>query len=57
VDKAVLEQKFDGETIYKSFMHVIQKTNDVLATFQFKEMGNVIFDPALGNVAFGSGKD
>lgn len=57
VDKAIVGQKFDGEAIYQSFAHVIQKTNDVLATFQFKEMGNNIFDPAVGNVAFESGKD
>lgn len=50
-------QKFDGESIYQSLLHVIQKTNDILGTFQFKEKGNVAFDPVIGNVAFGSGKD
>ena len=57
VDRSIVEFKNDGETIYQQFFKVINMANIVTSTYPSEEMGQVMFDPSLGNVAFGSGQD
>ena len=57
VDRAVLELKLDGETMYKNFVRVIDRVNVIVDTYAQPDMGDVELNPIKGNVAFGSGKD
>ena len=57
VDRNILELEVDGETMYKSFQRTIDKVNVIISTYESEDMGSLEIDPALGNVAFGSGKD
>lgn len=57
VDRAVLELKLDGESMYKNFVRVIDRVNVIVDTYAAPDMGEVELNPIKGNVAFGSGKD
>ena len=57
VDRAVLELKLDGETMYKNFVRVIDRVNVIVDTYAQPDMGCAELSPVKGNVAFGSGKD
>jgi len=57
MDRAILELKLDGESIYKNFVRVIERVNTVVDTYSQPDMGEVSLNPVKGNVAFGSGKD
>ncbi|MCL4114215.1 UNVERIFIED_CONTAM: hypothetical protein GTU68_063251, partial [Idotea baltica] len=57
IDRSILELKLDGEAMYQSFLRVIDMANVVISTYQSDDMGEILCDPSLGNVAFGSGKD
>lgn len=57
IDRLILEQQVDGETMYKGFVKTIENFNVILATCEHLDMGPLEVHPGLGNVAFGSGKD
>lgn len=57
VDRAVLELKLDGESMYKNFVRVIDRVNVIVDTYAQADMGDAELSPIKGNVAFGSGKD
>jgi elongation factor 2 len=57
VDRAVLELKLDGESMYKNFVRVIDRVNVIVDTYSQPDMGDVELNPVKGNIAFGSGKD
>jgi elongation factor 2 len=57
VDRAVLELKLDGESMYKNFVRVIDRVNVIVDTYTQPDMGDTELSPVKGNVAFGSGKD
>ena len=43
--------------MYQNFLRVIDMANVVVSTYQSEDMGDILVDPSMGNVAFGSGKD
>lgn len=57
IDRSILELKLDGEAMYHSFLRVVDMANVVISTYQSEDMGEILVDPSMGNVAFGSGKD
>ena len=57
IDRSILELKLDGEAMYQNFLRVIDMANVVISTYQSEDMGEIMCDPSIGNVAFGSGKD
>jgi len=57
VDRAVLELKLDGESMYKNFVRVIDRVNVIVETYAQPDMGDCELNPVKGNIAFGSGKD
>ena len=57
VDRALLEQRLDGETLYKNFVKIIEKVNVIVSIYKSEDMGDLNLNPQKGNVAFGSGKD
>jgi elongation factor 2 len=57
IDRSILELKLDGESMYQSFLRVIDMANVVIETYKSEDMGDVQCNPSIGNVAFGSGKD
>ena len=57
IDRSILELKLDGEAMYQNFLRVIDMANVVISTYQSEDMGDIMCDPSIGNVAFGSGKD
>jgi elongation factor 2 len=57
IDRSILELKLDGEAMYQNFLRVIDMANVVISTYQSEDMGEIMCDPSVGNVAFGSGKD
>ena len=57
IDRSILELKLDGEAMYQNFLRVIDMANVVVSTYQSEDMGDILVDPSMGNVAFGSGKD
>lgn len=57
VDRAFLELNLKSEAMYQNFHRVIGKTNVVIDNYYQEDMGDIVLDPVVGNVAFGSGKD
>jgi len=57
IDRSILELKLDGESMYQSFLRVIDMANVVIETYRSEDMGEIQCNPSQGNVAFGSGKD
>ncbi len=55
VDRALLELQLDQESLYTSFLRVIETVNVVIATYFDEAIGSCQVSPELGNVAFGSG--
>lgn len=55
VDRALLELQLDKESLYTSFLRVIESVNVIIATYFDEAIGNCQVSPELGNVAFGSG--
>lgn len=43
--------------MYQSFLRVIDMANVTISTYASEEMGEIMCDPSVGNVAFGSGKE
>jgi len=58
IDRGILELQVDGETMYTTFVKVIENTNVIIATYEtednVKTMGELQVDPSRGTVAFGS---
>jgi len=57
VDRNILELQVDGETMYTNFIRVIDNVNGIISTYEDEKMGPIELHPAVGNVAFGSGKE
>lgn len=57
IDRSILELKLGGEEMYQNFIRVTDMVNVIIDTYQAEDMGSLILDPAIGSVAFGSGKD
>jgi len=57
IDRAILELKHDGETMYQNFVRVIDMVNVILSTYQQEDMGDLLVRPEIGSVSFGSGKE
>ena len=55
VDRALLELQLDKESLYTSFLRVLESVNVIIATYFDEALGNCQVSPDLGNVAFGSG--
>ncbi|XP_045158723.2 elongation factor 2-like [Mercenaria mercenaria] len=57
MDRAVFEVQLTAEEIYQSLSRIIENANVILATYGGEDgvMGDIMLDPAKGNVAFGSG--
>ncbi|CAE7278176.1 unnamed protein product, partial [Symbiodinium microadriaticum] len=55
VDRCILEMQMDVEEIYCRFRSAIENVNVIIATYSDPSMGSLQMDPAIGNVAFGSG--
>ena len=57
VDRGILEQQVDGETIYQNFLRVIENTNVIISTYEFDQGSNessLQVCPTDGTVAFGA---
>lgn len=57
IDRAILEQKHDGETMYQNFIKVVDMVNVIISTYQHEDMGDLLVKPEAGSVSFGSGKE
>lgn len=57
IDRAILELKQDGESMYQGFVKVIDSVNVVIDLYCSEEMGELLCIPDQGSVFFGSGKD
>jgi elongation factor 2 len=55
LDRAFLELQLDPDDAYNTFANIIQQVNANVATFYDEALGDVMVDPSLGTVAFGSG--
>lgn len=55
VDRALLELQLTPESLYTSFLRVIETVNVIIATYYDEAIGNCQVSPELGNIAFGSG--
>lgn len=57
MDRAIFEVQLTTEEIYRSVSRIIESVNVILATYggEAGVMGDIMLDPAKGNVAFGSG--
>lgn len=60
VDRGILEQQVDGETMYQNFLRVIENTNVIISTYEFDSSSNgsptssLQVCPTEGTVAFGA---
>jgi elongation factor 2 len=57
IDRQILELQNDAESMYQNFIRVVDMVNVIVSNYEQPEMGDLILDPARGNVAFGSGKE
>ncbi|NP_001038637.1 elongation factor 2a.2 [Danio rerio] len=58
MDRALLELQLVPEELYQIFQRIVEKVNVTISTYAEDEkgpMGNVMIDPVVGNLAFGSG--
>ena len=55
IDRGIFELQVDGETMYQTFLRVIENTNVIVSTYEFEDMNeSQQVDPTLGTVAFGA---
>lgn len=59
IDRGILEQQVDGETMYQKFLRVIENVNVLIATYEdqdntHEELKDMQIDPIKGTCAFGS---
>jgi len=57
MDRALLELQLDQEDLYQTFQRIVENTNVIIATYgeETGPMGNIMVDPSIGSVGFGSG--
>lgn len=58
MDRALLELQLVPEELYQIFQRIVEKVNMTISTYAEDEKGpmvNVMIDPVVGNLAFGSG--
>uniref|UniRef100_A0A8V1AD37 Elongation factor 2 n=1 Tax=Gallus gallus TaxID=9031 RepID=A0A8V1AD37_CHICK len=58
MDRALLELQLDPEELYQTFQRIVENVNVIISTYGEGEsgpMGNIMIDPVLGTVGFGSG--
>uniref|UniRef100_A0A8C9SVB7 Eukaryotic translation elongation factor 2 n=1 Tax=Scleropages formosus TaxID=113540 RepID=A0A8C9SVB7_SCLFO len=58
MDRALLELQLDPEELYQTFQRIVENVNVIISTYGEGEhgpMGNIMVDPVVGTVGFGSG--
>ncbi|MCQ7632725.1 GTP-binding protein, partial [Salmonella enterica] len=58
MDRALLELQLEPEELYQTFQRIVENVNVIISTYGEGEsgpMGNIMIDPVLGTVGFGSG--
>merc|ERR1712121_95466 len=57
MDRALLELQLEKEDLYQTFQRIVESVNVIIATYADEEgpMGNIMVDPEVGTVGFGSG--
>jgi elongation factor 2 len=57
MDRALLELQLAQEDLYQTFQRIVENTNVIIATYgeETGPMGNIMVDPSIGSVGFGSG--
>ncbi|KAL7976109.1 hypothetical protein Chor_008357 [Crotalus horridus] len=58
MDRALLELQLQPEELYQTFQRIVENVNVIISTYGEGEtgpMGNIMIDPVLGTVGFGSG--
>ena len=58
MDQALLELQLEPEELYQTFQRIVENVNVIISTDGEGEsgpMGNIMIDPVLGAVGFGSG--
>lgn len=57
MDRALLELQLEQEDLYQTFQRIIESINVIIATYASEDgpMGNIMVDPCIGTVGFGSG--
>lgn len=57
IDRCINEYKLEGEALYEIFLNVIDNANAAISIYQSEGIGNIFFDPSMGNVIFGSARN
>ncbi|CAM5144095.1 unnamed protein product [Natator depressus] len=58
MDRALLELQLEPEELYQTFQRIVESVNVIVSTYGEGEtgpMGNIMTDPLIGTVGFGSG--
>ncbi|XP_061538811.1 elongation factor 2-like [Phycodurus eques] len=57
MDRALLELQLEPDDLYKTFQCIIENVNVIISTYGEENgpMGNIMIDPVVGTVGFGSG--
>ncbi|MGH0186815.1 UNVERIFIED_CONTAM: hypothetical protein FKN15_022611 [Acipenser sinensis] len=58
MDRALLELQLEPESLYQTFQRIVENVNVIISTYGEDEggpMGNIMIDPVVGTVGFGSG--
>ncbi|KAH0521510.1 Elongation factor 2 [Microtus ochrogaster] len=58
MDRVLLEPHLEPEELYQTFHRIVENVNVIISTYGKNEsgpMGNILIDPVLGTVGFGSG--
>ncbi|XP_061652436.1 elongation factor 2b [Phyllopteryx taeniolatus] len=58
MDRALLELQLETEELFRTFQRIIENINVIISTYGEDEggpMGNILIDPVIGTVGFGSG--
>ncbi|MFT7818778.1 elongation factor 2-like [Arapaima gigas] len=58
MDRALLELQLVPEELYQTFQRIVENVNVIISTYGEDEggpMGNIMIDPVVGTVGFGSG--
>ncbi|XP_063309949.1 elongation factor 2-like isoform X1 [Pelobates fuscus] len=58
MDRALLELQLEPEQLYLTFQRIVENVNVIISTYGEGEsgpMGNIMVDPVIGTVGFGSG--
>uniref|UniRef100_A0AAX7ULF1 Tr-type G domain-containing protein n=1 Tax=Astatotilapia calliptera TaxID=8154 RepID=A0AAX7ULF1_ASTCA len=58
MDRALLELQLEPDELYQTFQRIVENVNVIISTYGEDEggpMGNIMIDPVIGTVGFGSG--